>query len=222
MKEIIKNALEKIGMTQKQLASAIHVSPQAVSQWIKGEKQPTWDNIKLMTEIFGIEFGNEILKKGLKKKINMKKQPSELEDLNTIEKAQSEAKNLLDSSGIHNYSKSVYTLLDWLLTAVIGLVYHRYINNKNEDDTYYEDIYFYLNDITEEGGKDIRDDFYYMGGDLFESFGEDKLPNDEYARQCMDLWYRFKKIYDFNDESDFNKEFKTALLDLIAKNSECY
>ena len=57
MKEIIKRALEETGMQQKELADAIHVSPQAVHKWIKGESQPTFDNIKLMTEIFGVEFG---------------------------------------------------------------------------------------------------------------------------------------------------------------------
>ena len=124
MKEIIKRALEEAGMQQKELADAINVSPQAVHKWIKGESQPTFDNIKLMTEKFGVEFGEKMLKKGLQNKKIMEKQHSELKDLNTIEKAYDEAKLLLDEAGARNYSHATYVLLSWLVPAVIGLTYH--------------------------------------------------------------------------------------------------
>ena len=91
MKEIIKRALEEANMQQKELADKIHVSPQAVHKWIKGESQPTFDNIQLMTEIFGVEFGEKMLKKGLQNKKIMERQQSELKDLNTIEKAEAES-----------------------------------------------------------------------------------------------------------------------------------
>lgn len=50
-------------MSQKELAEKIYVTPQAVSKWIKGESQPTFDNTKLMVKIFGPEFGDKIIKK---------------------------------------------------------------------------------------------------------------------------------------------------------------
>lgn len=219
MKDIIKKALEDNNMTQKELAARLYVTPQAVSQWIKGEKRPTLDNIQSMSSIFGDDFLEKVIKKGFKGKDIMKKQPVEIKDLDTFEKAQIEAKNILDSSGIQNYSYAAQSLLLWLITAVIGMVYHRYLHHLDEEETNYNDIYFYLNDVIEESGKTIEQDFFLMGGDLFESFGDNTLENHDYAYDSMDLWYKFKKGYDYDQESDFNREFKIALLDVITKNS---
>ena len=222
MKDVIKNALEKKKMSQKELAERIYVSQQAVSQWIKGEKRPSWDNIRLMTEIFGDEFAEKAIRKGTSKKQNMKKQDMDIKDLDTFDKAQAEATNILEYSGIQHYNRAIYSLLMWITTAVIGLVYHQYLHNKDpETEYYYEDIYYYLNDIIDEKSKDTEQAFYCMGGDLFESLGDDNMKNYDYAHDCMSLWYKFKKAYDGDDESDFNREFIVALLEIISKNS-CY
>ena len=230
MKEIIKNALEEKGITQKELAEKIHVSPQAVSKWIKGESQPTFDNIKLMTEIFGVEFGDKVLKKGLQDKKVMKQQPSELKDLDTMEKAYAESKRILDEAGASKYSHATYVLLSWLIPAAIGLAYHSYINSKDEEskDLYYEDIFYHLNSYFEECSahkfqypNQLDYDFFLMGGDLFESFEPYKLPNHDYANEAMDLWYRFKKVVADDKESTLVDEFKVALAEIISINS-CY
>ena len=221
MKDIIKKALQDSGMQQKELAERIGVSNQAVSQWINGEKQPSFDNIKLMTEVFGIKFGESLIKKGIRSESKMKKQTMELKDLDSIDKAQIEARSILQTSGIQNYSQATYILVNWLTVAVIGLVYHQYLHKKENDEVYYEDIFYYLNDIVDENGNSIEEAFFLMGGDLFESFGDCKMANHDYAHDCMDLWYRFKKVYNRNSDSDFDREFKTAMLDMISKNS-CY
>ena len=228
MKEIIKRALEETGMQQKELADAINVSPQAVHKWIKGESQPTFDNIKLMTEIFGVEFGEKMLKKGLQNKKIMKKQHSELKDLNTIEKAYEEANLLLEESGARNYSHATYVLLSWLVPAVIGLTYHQFINNRDKEaEFFYEDIFFHLNNFFEECNSyknqypnELEYEFFLMGGDLFESFGDYKLVNHDYAHVSQYLWYMFKKAFDKMDSS-LSDEFKVALTELISENS-CY
>ena len=228
MKEIIKRALDEANMQQKELADKIHVSPQAVHKWIKGESQPTFDNIKLMTEIFGVEFGEKMLKKGLQNKKIMKKQHSELKDLNTIEKAYEEANLLLEESGARNYSHATYVLLSWLVPAVIGLTYHQFIHNRDKEaEFFYEDIFFHLNNFFEECNSyknqypnELEYEFFLMGGDLFESFGEYKMVNHDYAHEAQDLWYRFKKAFDKMDSS-LSDEFKVALTELISENS-CY
>ena len=45
---------KEMGMSQEELASKLYVSRQTVSQWEKDQTQPTLDNLKLITEIFGI------------------------------------------------------------------------------------------------------------------------------------------------------------------------
>ena len=228
MKEIIKRALEEANMQQKELADKIHVSPQAVHKWIKGESQPTFDNIQLMTEIFGVEFGEKMLKKGLQNKKIMERQQSELKDLNTIEKAEAESKLLLDEMGARNYSHATYVLLTWLVPAVIGLSYHQFINNRDKEaEFFYEDIFFHLNNFFEECGRyprqypnELEYEFFLMGGDLFESFEPYKLVNHDYAHDAQDLWYTFKKAFD-KAGSTLKDEFKVALTELISNNS-CY
>lgn len=222
MKEIIKRALEEAQISQKELAEKIHVTPQAVSKWVRGEAEPSRDNIVEIGNTLGREIAEKLFRKGLKDRENMKKEPTELKDLNNIDKAYAETKNILDGSGVQNYSHAVYKLLTWLVTAVIGLTYHRYIHNKDkEEGTIYEDIFFYLNDLVEDNGKTIEEHFYLMGGDLFESWGDYKLKNHDYAREAEDLWYKFKKGLDRYEESSLLHEFKVALIDIINENS-CY
>jgi len=222
MKDIIKKALEEKGMTQKELAELIHQTPQAVSKWVNGESTPKFDNIQLMTDIFGLEFGEAMLKKGIQDKRIMEKQPSELKDLDSYEKAEAEAKKILRNSGAENYSHAVYTLLSWALICSIGLAYHWFIHKKNkEEGTVYEDIYFYLNNLIEERGKDMEHDFFLLGGDLFESWGEYKICNHDYAYAVNDLWFKFKEALKFADDSELYREFKVALLYVIFNNS-CY
>ena len=59
MKEIsiAKNITElrkKNGMTQEQLAAALHVSPQAVSKWETGQSEPTAKNLVELARLFGM------------------------------------------------------------------------------------------------------------------------------------------------------------------------
>ena len=227
MKDLIKKALEDKGMSQKELAEKIYVTPQAVSKWIKGESQPTFDNIKLMVEIFGSEFGDKAIKKGMQNRKIMKKQHSELKDLDTIEKACSEAELLLKEAEANNYSHATYVLLKWFIPAVIGLTYHQFINNKDKEaEFYYEDIFFNLNNYFEECSEykfqypnQLEYDFFLMGGDLFESFEPYRLVNHDYARDAEDLWYRFKKAVDEQKDSEILNEFKVALTEIISNNS---
>ena len=229
MNKLIKNALEEKRMTQKELAEVLIVTPQAVSKWVKGESKPTFDNIQRMIEIFGSEFANKVIKKGIKEKRSMDNQRIEIKELNTIEKAIEESKNILNRSNIACYSHAVYVLLSWLLPASIGLTYHQYINNRNkENEFFYEDIFFHLNDFFEECIQYPREyknelsyDFFLMGGDLFESWGEYRLINHDYANDAMGLWYRFEKAIDGQKSSDLLNEFKVALAEIIADNS-CY
>ena len=45
MKERLKAARKAVGLTQPEAAHELHVSPQAVSQWERGESQPSRENL---------------------------------------------------------------------------------------------------------------------------------------------------------------------------------
>lgn len=49
----IKKLREQIGMTQKQLAQAIGCSESAVSHWEKGKRDPDFETLLKMCDIFG-------------------------------------------------------------------------------------------------------------------------------------------------------------------------
>ena len=52
--ENIKNLRNKTGMTQKELADKLYVTPQAVSRWENGEVEPSIDAISTMAKIFNV------------------------------------------------------------------------------------------------------------------------------------------------------------------------
>ncbi len=59
----IKELREKAGMTQKNLAEKLYVSPQAVSRWESGDTEPSTTTLNAIAEIFGVSlnelFGHE-------------------------------------------------------------------------------------------------------------------------------------------------------------------
>lgn len=225
--DIIKNELELAGISQKELAEKIFVTTQAVSKWINNQSQPTFDNIKAISEVLGIDLAKKLIISERRNKKTMKQQHATLNELDTIEKAEAEAKTILEELNISdNYPYSVCLLLKWLITATIGLTYHHSLKPRkdNQEAYIYDDIYFFLNNYFEEYSpyrgrynNQLEYDFFLMGGDLFESFEPNKLPNHEYCSDSMDLWYKFKKT----NSKELSGDFNVALMEIIHRNS-CY
>lgn len=49
----IRRLRESRGMTQRQMADRLGLSPAAVAHWELGRKKPTTDNLLAMAELFG-------------------------------------------------------------------------------------------------------------------------------------------------------------------------
>lgn len=58
MGEKIRQARERAGMTQRELAQALGVDPSAVSLWEGGKNAPTVNNIYKLASILGVEPGS--------------------------------------------------------------------------------------------------------------------------------------------------------------------
>ena len=224
MEEILKKALEEKKMTQKELAEKLHVTPQAVSKWLNGESRPSQDNVALIYEILGVDLTKEMVARRHLNKKCMKE--TNIKDLDTFEKANKEAISILDELGFTTkYSHSVYMLCNWLLCSVIGLAYHKFINNHKKDITVeYSDIFFELEDYIKEDvlfkktdlyENDLEYSIYLMGMDLFESFGEYKLPNHDYGEEVMSCWNRFKTAVIKDNSSPIYNELLVAISELI-------
>lgn len=225
MNKLIKAALERQGMTQKQLADVIHVTPQAVSKWISGESRPTQDNVVEIARALGVNLTAEMIKREKQEK-TMNKNHLELEDLNSFEKASDEAKLILGRAGIpQNYPHHINELLFRLISATIGLTYHQLITYKSHDELDdapdYSSIAANLDDFFHEyhGRENFHNELHYsffcLGGDLFESFGKYKMPDHDYASAAMDCWYSLEKVSNPNWHSLLMDEFKIALLEII-------
>ena len=52
--DLIRNRRKQLGMTQEELAKAVHVTPQAVSQWENGRTAPDIFNIGAIAEALGV------------------------------------------------------------------------------------------------------------------------------------------------------------------------
>ena len=50
----LEHQLKKSGLTQKQLAEQLGISPSAVTNWIKGKNSPDIEYIAIMCDIFNI------------------------------------------------------------------------------------------------------------------------------------------------------------------------
>lgn len=56
--EQIREARERLGMTQETLAEEIGVSRQAVSKWEMGASEPSLENLQALSQVLGVEFAN--------------------------------------------------------------------------------------------------------------------------------------------------------------------
>lgn len=224
--KIIQDALKEKGFAQKEFAERIGVTPQAVSKWIHDDVQRIdSDNMQLINDVLGVNLireKNNIERK--EKRTTMKQKHNELKNLDSIDKAKAEATMLLEEAGINeNYSHIVNTLMHWFVTAVIGLTYHQMLHVKRTDDECdysRDDIFYNLDDFFHEDCKYedncLAYSFYLMGMDLFESFGDDKIINHDYAREADDLWYRTSDILKRIKKLPQYGEFIVALKELIA------
>ncbi len=228
MKDILKKALQDKGMSQKELAEAIFVTPQAVSKWINGESRPTTDNVIRIKEVLGVDLIKEMARttSTISSCSNNSMKHKTIEELDTFDKALTESRRILEETDIkHNYSHQVYYLLQKLIPAIIGLSYHQHLNAKEDEvDAGYDGIYYNL----EEFYVDLEDDkktivfetvleknFFLMGGDLFESFDEYKIPNHDYCQNSMDYWYSFQAMLPENQSSSICDDLKIAIFEIM-------
>ena len=225
MNKILKDALERAGMSQKELAEAIHVTPQAVSKWVNGESRPTFDNVIEINKILGVDLAKEMVRATKKGKTAMKRQHCELNDLNSIEKAQNEARLILQDAGIPtNYPHHIYALLEWLITATIGMTFYQNLrNNDHEDDYDYDLLPEVLEDFFEKEYRfknyqsRLAYSFYLLGMDLFEANAEYEIDQEyvDYGNCAVSLWYNFERVFAPLWHSPLLDEFKVALLEVV-------
>ena len=53
--EIIQQLMLEKNLSQQKLADLLHVNQTTVSQWLRGKKKPSYDNILMFYETFDIE-----------------------------------------------------------------------------------------------------------------------------------------------------------------------
>lgn len=227
MGETIRRALVDQGLSQKELAEMMHVTPQAVSKWIRGESRPTQDNVAKIYEILGVDLTKEMVKKERKHCSNDNMKHRELDQITNYELAKEEAALILKETGIASkYSHSVYTLLSWLVPAVIGLTHHQLVNAKEDDEVDYSCIIDNLSELIDDENcpYKIRDhygnylsyNFYLMGMDLFESFDVYTISDHDYCSAAMDDWYNFKAAFVNSLVSPIYCELRVAVAEMIA------
>lgn len=56
--EQIREARERLGLTQEALAEQLNVSRQAVSKWEMGSSEPSLENLQALSRVLGVEFSD--------------------------------------------------------------------------------------------------------------------------------------------------------------------
>lgn len=59
-KDILRDLRLEKGLTQEQLANALHFSLSTISKWENGKKLPGYESIKILAKFFNVS-GDEIL-----------------------------------------------------------------------------------------------------------------------------------------------------------------
>ena len=54
LSEKLKNAREKAGLSQKDVAEALNISRQSVSKWETGKAYPDIDNLIILSELYNV------------------------------------------------------------------------------------------------------------------------------------------------------------------------
>jgi transcriptional regulator with XRE-family HTH domain len=68
----LKFYLERSGKTQKEVATAIGVTPASFNEWIKAKKYPRIDKIEMLSIYFGVLKSDLIEEKGINKTLPQK------------------------------------------------------------------------------------------------------------------------------------------------------
>lgn len=227
MKYAIKYVLEETGMSQKELAEKLYVTPQAVSKWIHGESIPSGDNIKRICELTGINVVEKATLNRQKKEMLKTMKDKTLTEIDDYTKAGKEAEELLVSADIRgNYSYAVYKLCSWLLPAVIGLTYHQMRMHKSEEIEYgciFSNLLDYFDDNLDVKMDGLYENyleysFYIMGMDLFELFDVYNNPDVVYCDAAMADWCRFQKALIKDNSSPVYNELLVAITEIIELN----
>lgn len=58
LKTSLKDARKQANLSQEEVATRLHISRQAISQWETGKSYPDIDNLKLLGDIYGLNFDN--------------------------------------------------------------------------------------------------------------------------------------------------------------------
>lgn len=231
MESVIKKVLDVSGMTQKELAEKIFVTPQAVSKWVRGESRPSLDNAQRIYEITGVNIMKQTNDLRCSTKEMNKKALSEIDDYN---KAKIEAEEILNRASIKkNYSHSVYKLCSMLLPVVICLTHHQWLDwkaNKKNDKIFaeieyssiFENLLDFFDDIRNKSievvpglyENQLEYSIFRMGGDLFESFDEYTIPDHTYCQMAMCEWYNFQRALIKDSSSSLYNEFRVALVEI--------
>ena len=150
----IRRELSRSGLSQKELAEKLRISPQAVSQWISGKTRPDQEYWKDIFEILGIRVYDIIFDTEELGEKEMNVTPLEqITDIDTLHNAVEEILNncqhFIDQTNAH----SITEMLRRMLYLVIG----------------YEVYYAEITHLHTEGGLDDEPvDWSWIGDDIRE------------------------------------------------------
>lgn len=233
--KIIREARKKKSLTQEQLAEAVYVKKQAVSQWEIGKTCPSLDSIEALNGILDINI-NDMIGNGEKKEMKMKPLDT-FDDFDDLIASSQEIVKSVDIDSM--FEKTISTLLEYTLITVLGYECYYKSFSRIEDP---EDVLDWscvawdisnLLDSNDNGP--ILDGYKYpfpldmplierkiqfmsflIGSELFEDFDEDGYRNgfiQQIGRYAESCGYDLIKIFP-HINSDIFTVYKIALLKL--------
>ncbi len=237
----IKAGLSRSGMSQKDLAEAVHVSEQAVSNWVKGKNHPDREIEEQIERVLKITLNSKRLFFKEAHKMNI----PNLRDIENIEELSNYVDLIMENVEIEsNYKTTLERILRDILVLALGYeIYYKEKESKWKkiDDWYpsWADVECYIHDLVDKEVLNIciplesstwpfrsknimKQQIELMtvsiGGELFEDFDEDGYRRgfiQLVGREAEGSGYDLERILS-EKENGFSPVLNVAILNLAS------
>jgi transcriptional regulator with XRE-family HTH domain len=234
----IKNAREKAGMTQEELAKRVFVTKQAVSNWERGKNLPDEVARDDIERALGIKLHKEYMNSTVETESFSFPKLKPLTEIHELEDLLSQVDLVVKSITIDEYEHVVRKMLTMTLIEILGYEFYYlglcskcYSEVPLDWDSTAEDLESLIKDdetwLIEDAmypntGKRVLGDkigciAFQIGGELFEDFDEDGYRNgfeQQIGRLAQERGYDLLNLLPSRD-TDILMIYKAAVYDMI-------
>ena len=220
----LKYKLEQKGLSQKEFAEMINVTPQAVSRWLNGDSRPSQDNLVMIYKVLGLDYTREMIENSAEESLS----PCQfhIDEIKTYDDAIDESLRVLDVMQIEkNYSHAIYYVFTLILPIAVAVARYNVINHKaSENASIRSEFHDALKSLFVTKNSASLNEEVYLKNKFIDNFfdilesesepGETKT-DDDFIFYAMEEFFILDKAIDLDESSPLYCELRVALTELL-------